>query len=292
MNKNSTIIVILFLMLISFQSSVYAINISNPKNNNKYSTFYSEEEDPLGLKPGDILFTNADVIPDWCPDPDLHCLMFVEYNNYSWGGQIYTFIQASPMGGVCYRNYTKSDILESDSKKIRRVKDKYINATQQKNAIDFAKLRLGDGFSIQTHTMNKNYNPEDLENDSYANVWYCSELIWAAYYNCNNSFPKIKPENGYIYGEGIDLDPNGWEIDLISIKEDHFLSAIHPIELLNTKKNKYLKEVKLDGSNSKIIQKNYFTRMTNLVKVILNLNKILKPVFTKFYLDDNIYNNI
>ena len=41
----------------------------------------------------------------------------------------------------------------------------------------------------------------------YANKWYCTELIWAAFYNCNHTPDK------YIFGEGIDIDHNGWKKD-------------------------------------------------------------------------------
>ena len=37
--------------------------------------------------------------------------------------------------------------------------------------------------------------------------WYCTELVWAAYYNCNHS-PEEK-----IYGQGIDIDRNEWRKD-------------------------------------------------------------------------------
>jgi hypothetical protein len=74
--------------------------------------------------------------------------------------------------------------------------------------------------------INKNYNPEDINNDSYANEWYCSELIWAAYYNCNNSYPESEPQLGYVYGKGIDLDRNGWNNNLLNI------SIVFPREIL------------------------------------------------------------
>ena len=61
---------------------------------------------------------------------------------------------------------------------------------QKQNAIDFIKRQLGKRF--QNNWTNKNYNPEDVENDTYANEWYCSELLWAAYYNCDNPFPEKK----------------------------------------------------------------------------------------------------
>jgi hypothetical protein len=98
-----------------------------------------------------------------------------------------------------------------------------VNATekQKQNAIDFAKLQVGKRYQFDYHNSPKNYNPED-KSDQFANMWYCSELPWAAYYNCNNSFPKKEPTNGYTYGEGIDIDQNGWKQDSHSDSEEKY----------------------------------------------------------------------
>jgi len=40
--------------------------------------------------------------------------------------------------------------------------------------------------------------------------------VWAAYYNCNNPFPDLEPEGGYVYGDGIDLDRNNWDKNLLN----------------------------------------------------------------------------
>jgi hypothetical protein len=84
-----------------------------------------------------------------------------------------------------------------------------VNSKQIQNAIDFARRQVGKEFQIEW--INKNYNPTDVKNDSLANKWYCSELIWAAYYNCYNEFPENTDEELYVYGQGIDIDFNGWK---------------------------------------------------------------------------------
>jgi uncharacterized protein YycO len=108
-----------------------------------------------------------------------------------------------------------------------------VNASEEqiKNAIDFAKLQVGKRFDFCREGIAKNYNPEDTT-DPTANLWYCSELPWAAYYNCNNAFPKEKPKDGYIYGEGIDIDANGWEKDR-EAPNGVIHSLVYPLDIIN-----------------------------------------------------------
>jgi hypothetical protein len=103
------------------------------------------------------------------------------------------------------------------------------NSYQKNNAINFTKRQLGKKFQGEFFGINadKNYNPEDIKNDTFANEWYCSELVWAAYYNCNNPFPKEEPKNGYIYGNGIDIDKNQWKKNVFG----H--TVVWPKEILN-----------------------------------------------------------
>lgn len=107
-----------------------------------------------------------------------------------------------------------------------------VNATseQKQNAIDFANLQVGKMFDFNYDGSGKDYNPENKDHRT-AKRWYCSELPWAAYYNCNNSFPKKRPEGGYVYGEGIDIDANGWSKD-----HDHPLvgqfTLVYPMDIV------------------------------------------------------------
>jgi uncharacterized protein YycO len=108
-----------------------------------------------------------------------------------------------------------------------------VNATaeQKQNAIDFAKLQIGKRFDFYRTRDDKNFNPED-SSDPNANFWYCSELPWAAYYNCNNPFPETPPVDGYVYGDGIDIDQNGWAVDKKGYKGSEY-TFVHPMDIVN-----------------------------------------------------------
>lgn len=167
------------------------------------------EQNLSKLQPGDIAFKHPDIFPDYFPTVIDHCLLFVEFNS-STG--LYLFIEAGmPHDQVQYRYVTEVALTGPFYGPFVKVKN--ANESQKQNAIDFAKRQIGKPF--QGEWVNKNYNPEDTLNDSLANEWYCSELLWAAYYNCNNPFPEQEPETGYVYGEGIDLDRNGWNKNFI-----------------------------------------------------------------------------
>lgn len=168
---------------------------------------YSTVEKNISLlQLGDIAFKHPDILPIKLD----HCLLYVGYND-STG--MYIFIEASMVHDqVRYRYENESTILGSMYGPFARVR--HANDSQKQNAINFSKRQLGKPF--QGQWINKNFNPEDTLNDSLADEWYCSELIWAAYYNCYNPFPKEEPENGYMYGEGIDLDINGWKKNLLN----------------------------------------------------------------------------
>ena len=63
-------------------------------------------------------------------------------------------------------------------------------------AVEWAKDRIGRPYQYRQWSPGANYNPYDPD-DSCSNSWYCSELIWAAYYNQSN--------------QRIDLCNNNWE---------------------------------------------------------------------------------
>jgi len=154
------------------------------------------------LRPGDIAFKH----PEAVPGPILidHCVLCVGYDNET---EEYEFIEAHFHYGVQSRFEKKENLTNSDWGPYARVRS--ATEEQRKNAIDFARKQVGKDFQIEW--INKNYNPTDIENDSLAQEWYCSELIWAAYYNCNNEFPSELDDKKCIYGDGIDIDMNGWK---------------------------------------------------------------------------------
>jgi uncharacterized protein YycO len=189
------------------------------------------------LQPGDIAFKHPDIFGDNFSIIHDHCLLYIGYNN-STG--MYIFIEASPFGDqVKYRYENESTLLGSFYGPF--VKVRHANTTQKQNAIDFAKRQLGKPF--QGQFINKNYNPEDTINDSLANEWYCSELVWAAYYNCNNPFPEEEPENGYVYGDGIDLDRNGWKKNLLNttiVRPSEMARNLFEVKVYHLNKNTHI----------------------------------------------------
>lgn len=213
----SSFLIFLLIMFFPISSS---LSINFFEINNKKENITCFKQTISNLKPGDIIFKFPDVFPNYFPKIIDHCLLFVEFDN-STG--MYVFIEANvPNGIVQYVFENESSLKKLPYGPVARVKN--ANETQKQNAINFTKKQVGKSFQIIV--INKNYNPEDFNNDPYADEWYCSELIWAAYYNCNNSFPELEPQQGYIYGEGIDLDRNGWNKNLINI------SIVFPREIL------------------------------------------------------------
>ncbi len=252
---NKKIVSITALTLLLFISLFGPINSQSIHLKNEKTSFNASEEDNnLNLKPGDIGFRQPDLVPDNLPFLIDHCLLFVEYNKTI---NKYVFIEASAWG-VKYREVEKEELFEDLWKGFRRVKSKYVNDKQKQNAIDFAKLQIGKEFQGDWSVLNKNYNPNDIEKDIFADDWYCSELVWASYYNCNNSFPKDEPSDGYIYGEGIDLDPKKWDVDYNRPMKNYSSSIIYPKELYNRATNKYIQKIDLNKKEdkSKIINEN------------------------------------
>jgi len=153
------------------------------------------------LSPGDIAFKH----PEAFRGPIIidHCLLCTGYDNET---DTYEFIEAHFHHGVQYRFEKSENISHASWGPYVRVFS--ASNEQKRNAIDFARKQIGRAF--QKEWINKNYNPTDNENDSFADEWYCSELIWAAYYNCNFQFPENLTDSQCFYGDGIDLDMNGW----------------------------------------------------------------------------------
>ena len=84
------------------------------------------------------------------------------------------------------------------------------NESQREYAINFSESQLGEKYQYffgspkhQNTSENKEFgtkdnNPNGTKNTSHR--WYCNELVWASYYNCNGEI-----------GDGIDIDVNNWE---------------------------------------------------------------------------------
>ena len=260
MKKEITTILIIGLLLItsfSLSDTVPATSIKKIDNSNitdstnQYTSY--EEIKIFELEPGDIAFKHPDIFPDRFPAIIDHCLLYIKYNELT---DRYVFIEAGiHSSSVQYRNETKENITGGMWGSFARVKN--ANSTQKQNAINFTKRQLGKKFQGEFFgiSADKNYNPNDVDNDAFANEWYCSELIWAAYYNCNNPFPEEEPKDGYIYGDGIDIDRNGWKQNILG----H--TVVAPKEIANNirhVKKFYLKNVQNVTINKKNYQNNQF----------------------------------
>jgi len=140
------------------------------------------------LEPGDIMFKTVYTCLIY-----VHTLILKEYDEDL---DKYLFVEAS-LSGVKTDYYDLEEISNATKYKFGRV----ITATelQKQNAILFAESQIGKKF--QWDWVGKNFNPND-ESDAYANEWYCSELIWAAYQNCDHH-----PDE-QIFGKGINIDCN------------------------------------------------------------------------------------
>jgi len=107
------------------------------------------------------------------------------------------FIEAGSPKGVYERNYS---YFYSRAKNLAFMRVKSANVCQKQAAIDWAYDRIGADYqSILTPWLLLKIANPDFPNPT-ANKWYCMELPWAAYYN-----------------QGIDIDKNGWKIDLLYV---------------------------------------------------------------------------
>jgi len=143
---------------------------------------------------GDILFMdwgeNVDFIINWNGiTSNDHCALFVGTKPNESGNQ--WFIEADP-SGVHYSTLLDFEDVCTNLL-IARVKN--TNQDQRQAAVNWTRLRIGAdyqfwAFEDGTYCL-KCANPDAPLRT--ANLWYCSELVWAAWYH-----------------QGIDIDYNGW----------------------------------------------------------------------------------
>lgn len=197
------ILLILFILgiLLSANISVYAriqsLSVSDKVQNCETSNkeIIMKSSKISDLEPGDILFHISQYIT-------IHCLIFKQYNITD---NLYEFIEANSDHGVRRIFYSENTLNNTIIyKKFARVKN--ANSTQIQNAILFAESQMGKQFEWDMFFHDKNYIPNESKYP-FSKTWYCTELVWAAYYNCNHT-PDEK-----IYGEGIDIDRNEWRKD-------------------------------------------------------------------------------
>ena len=203
------------------------------------------------LEPGDILFQISQYVVQ-------HCLLYKGYNTST---NTYEFIEAHSAHNVRYRSLSENSVNYLVYNKFVRVKT--ANATQKQNAILFAETQIGKEFELDMILHDKNHNPND-PNDPYATTWYCTELMWAAYYNCNHT-PDKK-----IYGEGIDIDRNEWEKDslIYSMVWPEDILKDDDIELYRFSKHKH-HDTEIHPLRTIILNIFYSTLKTKWIPVIL-----------------------
>lgn len=196
-----TIIIIIIFFSISTSSSKI-INIETNKLNiiNKNISDYSNQKTKasvLNLERGDIVWrwVDADIFPLF--QFFMHPLMVTDII-----GNEYEFIESNGAVNVWIRTESEEWITNNNIfDYVYRIKDDLITESDIQNAINFAKSQEGKKFvplfDIYTGIFHiKNSNPND-PNDPLSDSWYCTEIIWAAYYN-----------------QGIDIDSNGGTIVL------------------------------------------------------------------------------
>ena len=189
-----TIIVLIILMI--FNSSVATDNKMDIKNVSIYRNIV-----PQYVRAGDIVFMEIDNYYRYIPGWD-HCGIYVGNNE---------FIHASAyLNCVIKQNIS---LFEQFDIEIAYGKIITSNEEQRINAINFALGQIG-----------KPYNAREAKNQSFdSKAGYCSELVWAAYYN-----------------QGIDIDKNAcnfpyyvgtsdicWDGD-VEMYTDHELNHWHP----------------------------------------------------------------
>jgi uncharacterized protein YycO len=215
------IIVIIFILLF-FGETITAIKIDD-LNVTSTREVPNKKSGIADLKPGDILFQISQYIT-------MHCIIFKQYNSIN---KMYEFIEANSDHGVRRIFYSENELNNTIIyKKFARVKN--ANTTQKQNALLFAESQIGKEFEWDFLFHNKNNIPNSSA-DPFSNTWYCTELVWAAYYNCNHS-PDEK-----IYGQGIDIDRNKWRKDslIYSMVWPNNILQDDDIEVFYLRKNLY-----------------------------------------------------
>ncbi len=131
------------------------------------------------IKPGDILFCE-------CKNKDYsifgwdHCSIYIGNNE---------FIEAVPDKGVWITNFS---VYSTWAKNFRFAYVKGVSEKQRNAAVDFAMSQLDKSYQYKNSSF-FHFIGLRKDNSSESKEWYCSELVWAAYYN-----------------QGIDIDFNNW----------------------------------------------------------------------------------
>lgn len=169
---HSIVFFIIFILVFSLYNEL-AITI--PGNEHDSILCYGRPVLEPNLKPGDIVWR-------WSYIPMItHCLIYIgETEDHR-----YQFIEANSLEDVWMPTYNHSWLQSELFPTICRVKT---NQTTVQHALDFAKAQVGKKFA---YIHEKEFDPN-------AEFWYCTEIVWAAFYST-----------------GIDIDVNGWHKNVI-----------------------------------------------------------------------------
>jgi len=212
MFKKELFVIIAIIFLLVFSHFVSSASLTN-KNKELITSLFPKYDFYKYLEPGDIII----YLPG-LSFQDGHCRLFKEYNETT---KRYTLIE-SFYHVIKYNCRELGIMIPYHLFRYSGIVLVRVNATmeQKQNAIEFAENQVGKFFDFFYEHKDKNHNPNDI-NDIYSNKFYCSELVWAAYYNCNGTI-----------GEGIDIDCNGWEKD-VEDKRGNKYSFVAPLEIIN-----------------------------------------------------------
>ena len=180
--------------------------------------------------------TLSNVVPDYVRLGDLYfCDVKIRDNEPGWDHVgIYIgnneFIEAVP-GGVWITNLSKIETWATDITYGAVITS---NETQRQNAIAFAESQLGKPYDPCKNFLIWWYDrPKDSSPD--AEAWYCSELVWAAYYN-----------------QGIDIDKSGDRPPHVSPTE---ISSDDNVEMYTSHKfNSYYKGIFIEWLINRILK--------------------------------------
>jgi cell wall-associated NlpC family hydrolase len=146
---------------------------------------------PSYLKPGDILFCDVkpkivDKLKNIGIDSLIningfsndHCAMYIGYNRFIESAPYRFNIFKMKIIGVVISPFWKIKLWATNFTYA------YVNTSQKirNDAVDWAKTLLGQPYQFLGGYANP--NPSD-PSDGKSNYWYCSELIWASYWNQN-----------------------------------------------------------------------------------------------------------
>jgi hypothetical protein len=177
MKINIKIMFIIILLLICNSITSSSINIELNENIKKSNKVY------LDLEPGDIVWrwVDANIFP--LLQFFMHPLMVTNVIEDE-----FEFIESNGAKNVWIRTETAEWVTDNNIFDfVYRIKDDIASSSNIQNAINFAKSQEGKKFvplyDIYTGLFHvKNSDPND-PNDLLSDSWYCTELIWAAYYN-------------------------------------------------------------------------------------------------------------